>query len=173
MLRVHSRALLTEALFIAAIAVLSMGVLNTLYEVLTHSAPINWGITGRWVIMIFQGTFVTLNVSLLPSQPHEWLVGFLVHDAIAILFSATYLIICQRVLKRPASCLNALCFAWCLMLLPFFIQMPSMGVGVLAMHSPNPAAALLQTFRCHTFFGLGLSIGTLGYRSMNQKTHSV
>lgn len=162
--KVTIKDLWAQALFTALVAILCMGVLNTLYAEITQTAPINWGLTGRWTIMIFHGTFATSSVGLLPVQSHEWLIGFLTHDIIALMFSLAYIFCCQYVFKKPPQCLNGLGFGWLLMAIPLFIQMPSTGEGVLAVHALDRASALLQTLRCHTFFGLGLGLGGLSYR---------
>lgn len=160
----------SQVLFIALVAILCMGVLNTLYASITQGGPINWGITGRWVIMIFHGTFSTASVGLLPVQPHEWLIGFLAHDIIALMFSLAYILCCQYILKKPPHCLNGIGFGWLLMVFPFFIQMPSTGEGILAIHALDRVSALLQTFRCHTFFGLGLGLGGISYHYLKTVT---
>jgi hypothetical protein len=78
-----------------------------------------------------------------------------------MVFAAIYLLSLSQIFKRKPSVRNGLLFGWITMIFPFFVQMPAMGMGILASNTATPVLIMLRTLVHHSSFGLGLALGAL------------
>lgn len=136
---------------------------RTAYQWLTGFPPVNWSITGRWFLMVLQGQPYVPDIGQAPSLPHELVAGHAAYYTISVIFAAVYFIV-LKLLKREPSLWNGLAFGLVTTAFPFFVQMPLMGMGVLASASATPWLIIGRTLVHHASFGLGLAIGAMVMR---------
>jgi hypothetical protein len=133
---------------------------RTIYQALTGFPAVNWSITGRWFLMVLQGQPYVANVGAAPALPNELFAGHAAYYTISVIFAGVYLLL-LKALKREPSFWNGLLFGWVTMAFPFLVQMPLMGMGVLASATATPWLIIGRTLVHHSSFGLGLAIGAL------------
>jgi hypothetical protein len=134
---------------------------RTLYQLATGFPPVNWSVSGRWFLMALSGQPYVPNIGAAPTLPNELLAGHIAYYTISILFAAVYLLALSQIFKRKPSVRNGLLFGWITMIFPFFVQMPAMGMGILALNTTTPVLIMLRTVVHHSSFGLGLALGAL------------
>jgi len=139
---------------------------RTIYQALTGFPPVNWSITGRWFLMVLQGQPYVANVGAAPSLPNELMAGHAAYYTISVIFAGVYLLL-LKVMKQEPGLWNGLLFGWVTMAFPFLVQMPLMGMGVLASATATPLLIIGRTLVHHSSFGLGLAIGAMvtGWRN--------
>lgn len=133
---------------------------RTLYQWATGFPPVNWSITGRWFLMVLQGQPYVPDIGAAPSLPHELIAGHVAYYTISVVFAAAYFIV-LKLMGRGPTLWNGLAFGLVTMVFPFFVQMPLMGLGVLASHTTTPWLIIGRTLVHHSSFGLGLAVGAL------------
>ena len=133
---------------------------RTIYQALTGFPAVNWSITGRWFLMVLQGQPYVANVGAAPALPNELFAGHAAYYTISVIFAGVYLLLLMA-LKREPSFWNGLLFGWVTMAFPFLVQMPLMGMGVLASATATPWLIIGRTLVHHSSFGLGLAIGAM------------
>jgi hypothetical protein len=134
---------------------------RTLYQLATGFPPVNWSVSGRWFLMVLSGQPYVPNIGAAPTLPNELLAGHIAYYTISILFAAVYLLALSQIFKRKPSVRNGLLFGWITMIFPFFVQMPAMGMGILASNTATPVLIMLRTVVHHSSFGIGLALGAL------------
>jgi hypothetical protein len=139
---------------------------RTIYQAITGFPAVNWSVTGRWFLMVLQGQPYVANIGAAPSLPHELIAGHAAYYTISVAFAGVYLLL-LKALKREPSLLNGLVFGWVTMAFPFLVQMPLMGMGVLASATATPGLIIGRTLVHHSSFGLGLAIGALATRRLS------
>lgn len=150
-----------QTLIIAVTAWVCSTVARNIYLCIIDSPPVNWGITGRWVAMVAQGKFYTPSISQEPSVMHEALIGLALNWVTTYLFAIGYFILIKYILNIPFRLGNGLLCGLILIIFPFFVQFPSMGLGFMALHTPNPWDAFGRAVVTHASFGLGMGAGGL------------
>ena len=125
--------------------------------------PIDLHLLGRWIGHILDGNFVFLNIPTLNPIQHEIALGWVAHYIIGILDAIIFMFILKHFVKKSYSDLSvftiSILFGWLLIIFPFLVLEPAMGVGIFAVSSPNPDLTRWLTFSFHSIFGLGLFIG--------------
>ncbi len=133
---------------------------RTIYQALTGFPAVNWSVTGRWFLMVLQGQPYVPDMAAAPSLPHELIAGHAAYYTISVIFAGAYLLL-LKALKREPSLWSGLVFGWVTMAFPFLVQMPLMGMGVLASATATPALIIGRTLVHHSSFGLGLALGAM------------
>ena len=133
---------------------------RTIYQALTGFPAVNWSVTGRWFLMVLQGQPYVANVGAAPALPHELFAGHAAYYTISVIFAGVYLLLLKAT-KREPSLWNGLLFGWVTMAFPFLVQMPLMGMGVLASATATPGLIIGRTLVHHSSFGLGLALGAM------------
>lgn len=136
---------------------------RTAYQWLTGFPPVNWAVTGRWFLMVLSGEPYVPGIGTAPSLPHELIAGHVAYYTIAVVFAGVYLTL-LALMKRQPSPWNGLVFGWVTMAFPFFVQMPLMGMGVLASAAATPWLIIGRTLVHHSSFGIGLALGAMAMR---------
>lgn len=152
--------LLTKKTFIS---VLLIGVIATslmdIVGLLLHLAgyyKIDWHLLGRWFGHILQGDFIYKNIPQSAPISHEVLLGWTAHYLVGFIYSAAYYFLVTLNWKKKPPGYTALLFAWAMMVFPFFVLQPAMGID---------GKNSLMTFLLHTAFGIGLWLGYLLLKS--------
>jgi len=142
---------------------------RTIYQWATGFPPVNWSVTGRWFLMVLQGQPYVPDVGTAPSLPHELIAGHAAYYTISVAFAAAYLTLLKAT-KREPSLWSGLVFGWVTMAFPFLVQMPLMGMGVLASATSMQGLIIGRTLVHHSSFGLGLAIGALATARVKDRT---
>ena len=137
---------------------------RTIYQWVTGFPTVNWSVTGRWFLMVLQGQPYVPNIGAAPALPNELLAGHAAYYTISVIFAAAYLLL-LKMMKREPTLLSGLLFGWVTMAFPFLVQMPLMGMGVMASATATPALIIGRTLVHHSSFGLGLAIGAMVTRT--------
>lgn len=138
---------------------------RTVYQWITGFPPVNWSVTGRWFLMVLQGRPYVPDIGTAPGLPHELIAGHVAYYTIAVVFAGVYLTL-LKVMKREPGLWNGLVFGWATMVFPFLVQMPLMGMGVLASATAMPGLIIGRTLVHHSSFGLGLALGAMAMRRL-------
>lgn len=134
---------------------------RSLYQLLSGFPPVDWSVSGRWFLMLLKGEPFVPNIRVLPALPYELLVGHLAYYSISLSFAGLYLFCLERVFHRKPSLGNGLMFGLITLFFPLFVQMPAMGMGVLALNTPTTFLVLMRTVVHHSSFGFGLAMGAI------------
>ena len=118
-------------------------------------------LVGRWVGHMPKGTFVHHSIKESPAIPHELLIGWIAHYITGILYGVTYLYFVQTVLMSEPTISSALIFGLILLIAPWFIVQPGIGLGVFASKAPRPGVVRLISISLHIVFGASLYIAWL------------
>ncbi|MGO8842927.1 MAG: DUF2938 family protein [Methyloceanibacter sp.] len=116
----------------------------------------NWGLVGRWVAGFSRGIFVHRPITATPEVPGEVAIGWAFHYAVGVSYTALYLAIMKLGFGSGPTLVSALVFAVTLLVAPWFVMQPALGLGLMATRAPRPAAVRAVTVSVHTVFGLGL-----------------
>ena len=123
---------------------------------------LNYCLLGRWVSHMSAGAFRHASINAAPEKPLECTVGWIAHYTIGVVFALVFVgFTSGDWLARP-TLLPALLYGIGTVVFPFFIMQPSLGLGIAAWRTPNPAQARLKSLMTHTIFGLGLYLCALG-----------
>ena len=127
---------------------------------------LDYCLLGRWLSHMPWGTFRHSNISAAPRKPFECQAGWMAHYTIGIVFALLFIVLVSgEWLSRPTF-LPALLFGVGTVVFPFLIMQPSLGLGMAASRTANPAQARLKSLATHTVFGIGLYGAALGVSSI-------
>src|SRR6185312_9782043 len=129
---------LTGIIVIGVIATLATDVWQRLLQAIGVPAA-NWGLIGRWVAGFRHGIFLHRSIAAAPVVPGETAIGWAFHYGIGIAYAALYLAIVALFGTGPKFG-SALVFAMVLLVAPWFIMQPALGLGFMASRMAKPAA---------------------------------
>jgi len=111
--------------------------------------PANWALVGRWVAWMPRGVFVHRLIVATPSIRGELAVGWGFHYVVGVAYAAFYLAITRLV------------FAITLLVAPWFVMQPALGLGFFAARTPHPSVTRIINISGHAAFGVGLYLGVI------------
>jgi hypothetical protein len=124
-------------------------------RVLGVPAP-KWAIVGRWFGNMARGQFVQVAMSEAAPVKGELAIGWIAHYAIGIGYGLLLVALWGKVwLERP-TLLPPMILAWVLLVAPYFMMMPGMGMGIAGSRTPKPNVTRLKSVMGHSVFGLGM-----------------
>lgn len=116
----------------------------------------NWAMVGRWIGHMPRGRFVQRNLGAAERIPGELALGWTVHYVIGIGYGLLLLAFAGAGWLQAPSLAEPMIVALVLLVLPYFVMMPGMGMGIAASRAPNPTAARLKSVIGHAVFGFGM-----------------
>jgi hypothetical protein len=123
---------------------------------------LSYCLLGRWLRHMTDGTFRHASIAAAPKKSWECQVGWVAHYTIGVMFALGFFVLTSvDWLTRPTF-LPALLYGIATVVFPFFLMQPSLGFGIAASRTPNPAQARLKSLMTHTVFGVGLYVCGLG-----------
>lgn len=130
----------------------------------------NWVFLGAWLYDIesYQQLFSSSFLRQIFFS-HEKIIGLSFHLFVAILFSILYVFIRHRYFEKVPKIILGLLLGIVLTAFPFFLELPSMGYGIMGLHTQQPLLTVLRVFMMHGFFGIGLGVGSLFYAILPRK----
>ena len=116
----------------------------------------NWATVGRWFGNIAHGQFVQVTMNEAAPCKGELAIGWIAHYVIGIGYGLLLLGLSGKVwLERP-TLLPPMILAWVLLIAPFLMMMPGMGMGIAGSRTTKPNVTRLKSVIGHSVFGLGM-----------------
>jgi hypothetical protein len=116
----------------------------------------NWQMVGRWLGHMPSGSFIQTNLGQVKPVPGEHALGWAFHYVIGIGYGLLLVAIWgSRWLLEP-DVAEPLILALVLLVLPYFVMMPGMGMGIAGSRTPKPNVARLKSVIGHSIFGIGM-----------------
>jgi len=110
-----------------------------------------------------RGVFTHRPITAAPKVAGEAAIGWAFHYAVGIAYAALYLAIMKLGFGSGPTLLSALVFAIALLVAPWFVMQPALGLGFMAARTPNPATVRAINVSVHAVFGLGLYLGAIAW----------
>jgi len=127
---------------------------------------LNFALLGRWVGHLPSGRWMHASIaSAAPVRGELW-IGWCVHYAIGMTFSAALLWIYGLEWARSPSLRQALFVGIVTTVAPLFVLQPAMGAGVASSKTSRPAFNALKSVVTHAVFGLGLYLAAVAAASI-------
>lgn len=119
-------------------------------------APTNWQMVGRWLGHMPRGQFVQPDMRQAEPVPGEHSLGWIFHYLIGIGYGLLLIAIWGAGWLQAPRIAAPMILALVLLVLPLFVMMPGMGMGLAASRTPSPNAARLRSLVGHSVFGCGM-----------------
>jgi hypothetical protein len=161
-----ARDVAIEILVIGIIATLVADLWQRLAHAIAHLPPANWGLVGRWVAWFPRGVFVHRPIGTTAPVRGEAVIGWTFHYAVGIAYAALYLAIMRSGFGSEPSLVSALAFALVLLVAPWFVMQPALGLGFMATRAPRPTVVRGVNVSVHAAFGAGLYLGAMAWRTL-------
>jgi hypothetical protein len=116
----------------------------------------NFGLLGRWAAHLVRGRIRHFSIAAAPAMRGELAIGWVTHYVTGIVFAALLIGVVGADWAREPTPGPALLVGVCTVAAPFFVQQPSMGLGIAARRTPRPGQARMQAIVTHAVFGVGL-----------------
>lgn len=116
----------------------------------------NWKMVGRWVGHMPDGVFVQPNIGQAKPMPGEHALGWAFHYGIGIGYGLLLLAIWGAHWFQRPGIVEPLSLALVLLVLPYFVMMPGLGLGTAGSRTPNPNVTRLKSAIGHSVFGCGM-----------------
>lgn len=143
-------------------ATLFMDLWNLFLKRAFNIPSLNYCLLGRWLRHMPGGTLRHASIAAAAEKSFECTVGSVAHYSIGVVFALVLVIVTSGDwLARPTLPI-ALLYGIGTVVFPFFVMQPSLGFGIAASKTPNPAQARLKSLATHTVFGIGLYVCALG-----------
>jgi hypothetical protein len=149
-----------EALVVGIIATLATDLWLWLLQII-GVPPADWALVGRWVAWMPRGVFVHRPIAATPSIRGELAIGWGFHYVVGVAYAALYLAIARLVLASGPTLISALVFAIVLLVVPWFVMQPALGLGFFAARTPHPSVTRIINVSGHAAFGVGLYLGAV------------
>jgi hypothetical protein len=152
-----------EIIVIGIVATLVTDIWQCLLQAIAGVPPAQWGLIGRWLAGFPRGVFVHQSIAAAKSVRGELALGWAFHYAVGIVWAALYVAIMKLGLNSGPTLISAVVVSLALLVAPWFVMQPALGMGFLASRTPKPAAARAISALAHTVFGIGLYLGAIGW----------
>jgi hypothetical protein len=147
-------ALAIESIVVGSIATLVADLWYRLLQAVAGIPRANWGLIGRWVAGFPRGVFVHRPIAAAPKVRGELAIGWTFHYAVGIAYAALYLLIMRSGFGSEPSLLSAVAFGLIVLVAPWLVMQPALGLGFMAARTPKPAAVRALNISVHTWFGV-------------------
>jgi Protein of unknown function (DUF2938) len=121
----------------------------------------NWAMVGRWVGRMPSGHFIHEDIGKAAPVSGEHSIGWVVHYVIGIGYGLLLVAFWGVEWLRQPTLLPPMILALGLLVAPYFIMMPSMGLGIAGAKTPKPSITRLTSVLGHSVFGLGMYVTAL------------
>ena len=116
----------------------------------------NWRMVGRWLGHMPQGQFVQRDLKQAAPVPGEHALGWVFHYLIGAGYGLLLVAIWGAGWLEAPRIVPPMILVLVLLVLPYFVMMPGMGMGIAASRTPNPNVARLKSVLGHSIFGCGM-----------------
>jgi hypothetical protein len=144
----------------AALVGIGGTVILDIYAVLARSLlgvpATNWKLVGRWIGHMPMGAFVQANIGQASPVPGEHALGWIFHYVIGIGYGLLLVAIWGTGWLEAPTIAAPLILALALLVLPWFVMMPGMGMGMAGSRTPRPNVTRMKSVIGHSVFGTGM-----------------
>ena len=137
-------------------ATVVMDLWGVLLALATRAPMPDYTMVGRWMGHFPRGRFVQENIRAAAAVPGEAAICWSAHYLIGILYAALLVALEGAGWLQEPTLLPALAVALALLVAPYFIMQPGLGMGIAASRMPKPWVARLRSLVTHAVFGFGL-----------------
>ncbi|MGE0485634.1 MAG: DUF2938 domain-containing protein [Gammaproteobacteria bacterium] len=116
----------------------------------------NWAMVGRWLAHMRNGRFVHDAIGAAAPVPGELALGWGFHYAIGIAYGVLLVAWRGADWLRAPTVLAPLLLSLALLVMPYCVMMPGLGLGIAGARTPRPNVTRLKSVASHTVFGLGM-----------------
>ncbi|MFP5405094.1 MAG: DUF2938 domain-containing protein [Gammaproteobacteria bacterium] len=127
----------------------------------------NWAMVGRWIGHMPGGRFVQPGLGKAAPVPGELAIGWGFHYAVGVAYGLLLVAIWGAEWLREPTLAPPLILVLALLVLPYFVMMPGMGMGIAASRTPAPNVARLMSVVGHSIFGVGMYLTATLIAAMN------
>ena len=159
---IDSLTTVAEIVVIGVIATLAMDVWQRLLQVVVGLPPASWGLVGRWVAWFPRGVFIHRPITATAPVRGEVAIGWVFHYAVSIAYAALYFAIVRLGFGSGPT----LIFAIALLMAPWFVMQPALGLGFMAARATHPIATRAINVSMHAILDwVSISTPLPGWRS--------
>lgn len=116
----------------------------------------NWALVGRWLGHMPSGKFVHASIAQAAPVSGERALGWGFHYGIGISYGLLLVALWGADWLRQPDALAPVMLSLALLVAPYFVRMPGLGLGLAASKTPQPNITRLKSVAGHTVFGLGM-----------------
>lgn len=116
----------------------------------------NWRMVGRWLGHMPHGNFIQIHLGQVEPVPGEHALGWVFHYVIGIGYGLLLIGIWGSEWLLQPGITEPLILALALLILPYCIMMPGMGMGIAGSQTPRPVITRLKSVAGHAIFGIGM-----------------
>jgi len=149
-----------DALWSGIVATLAADLWQRLLQGLAGLPPAPWGLVGRWIALMPRGVFAHRSIAAAPPAPGERALGWAFHYGVGVVYAALYLAL-LRWFAAPPTLSSAVLFSLAMLVAPWLVMQPALGLGVFATRAPRPNVTRAVTVTTHAAFGIGLFVGAV------------
>lgn len=116
----------------------------------------NWRMVGRWFGNMPRGQFVQTNMMQTAPVWGEHALGWIIHYVIGAGYGLLLVVIWGPGWLGDPDIAAPLILALALLILPYFMMMPGMGMGLAGARTPKPNITRIKSVAGHSIFGCGM-----------------
>ena len=128
----------------------------TMLQVALKTPATNWAMVGRWLGHMPKGQFRHENMGAVNPVAGEAAIGWVFHYGIGIGYGLLLLPLAGSGWLAAPTVLPPVLLSLALLVLPYFVMMPGLGLGLAGSKTPKPNITRLKSVLGHTMFGLGM-----------------
>ncbi|MEM7541779.1 MAG: DUF2938 domain-containing protein [Pseudomonadota bacterium] len=116
----------------------------------------NWAMVGRWLAHMPGGKFHHEDMAAVAPVRGEAVIGWVFHYGIGIGYGLLLVAVTGVGWLHTPTIPPAVLLSLVLLVAPFFVMMPGLGLGLAGAKTPDPNLTRLKSVLGHTMFGLGM-----------------
>ncbi len=116
----------------------------------------NWAMVGRWLGHMPHGKFHHASISAAEPVKGELAIGWIAHYVIGISYGVLLIALWGAGWLAAPTLFPPLILSWMLLIAPYFLMMPGMGLGIAGSKTPMPAITRIKSAVAHSVFGFGM-----------------
>lgn len=151
--------MMLQGVFTGLVATMLIDIWALVLKSIFRLPTTNWAMVGRWIGHLQHGQFVHNSIANADPVAQERALGWITHYVIGLLYGVAYLWFIADILLQTPDLISAVVFSLVLLVMPWFIMQPGLGLGVLARRAPRPWLTRGITISVHIIFGVGLYLG--------------
>ena len=134
----------------------ALDVWANMLQLLVKTPATNWAMVGRWLGHMPQGKFRQENIAAAAPVGGEAVIGWAFHYGIGIAYGLLLIAVVGSDWLVEPTVLAAVILSLVLLVAPYFVMMPGLGLGIAGSKTPKPNVTRIKSILGHTMFGLGM-----------------
>lgn len=150
---------LIDGVFIGLVATVLVDVWAWILAYLFKLPTTNWAMVGRWVGHMPDSQFVHQSIADTLPVAGELIIGKALHYTTGLIYGVGYMLLVVEVLNQTPTLVTTMVYSLVLLIAPWFIMQPGLGLGMFANQAPKPWLIRGLSASVHIIFGIGLYVG--------------